>query len=68
MQVSSPHSSSVNYWDAGYPQAGNYWSDYAGADLFSGPAQDIAGSDGIGDVPYGINADHYDSYPLMQPH
>lgn len=51
-------------WDAGYPQGGNYWSDYAGTDLFSGPDQDVPGPDGIGDTPYGIDVSGSDRYPL----
>jgi parallel beta-helix repeat protein len=54
-----------NTWDDDYPSGGNYWSDYVGVDAFSGPNQDIAGSDGIGDTPYVIDADSQDRYPLM---
>ena len=60
----------VNYWDNGYPSGGNYWSDYTGSDVYSGPGQDIPGSDGIGDTPYlGITgvAGNLDNYPLWQP-
>ncbi|UCF12789.1 MAG: right-handed parallel beta-helix repeat-containing protein [Thermoplasmatales archaeon] len=54
-----------NYWDDGYPSGGNFWSDYTGVDNFSGPNQNIPGSDGIGDTPYTlINAE--DNYPLME--
>jgi parallel beta-helix repeat protein len=61
-----------NQWDDGYPSGGNYWADYTGDDLFSGPGQNITGCDGIGDIHYGIpdysgvvcNADRY---PLMTP-
>jgi parallel beta-helix repeat protein len=56
---------STNVWDNGYPSGGNYWSDYTGVDLYSGPNQDIPGSDGIGDTPYVIDADNRDRYPLM---
>jgi parallel beta-helix repeat protein len=58
--------SSGNVWDDGYPGGGNYWSDYTGVDLKSGPNQNQPGSDGIGDTPYtkgGIT----DRYPLMNP-
>ena len=58
---------SVNAWDAGYPSGGNYWSDYAGADLKSGPSQDMSGSDGIGDTQYVIDENNTDRYPLISP-
>ena len=58
----------VNRWDDGYPSGGNYWSDYAGTDQFSGLNQDQPGSDGFGDTPYVIDADSQDAYPLMVPH
>ncbi len=55
-------------WDDGYPAGGNYWSDYAGADQCSGPAQNVCtGSDGIGDTPHAIDADTRDRYPLTSP-
>jgi len=54
-------------WDDGYPSGGNYWSDYADVDLFSGPFQSITGSDGIWDHPYEIDADDIDNYPLVEP-
>ncbi|MCK4456430.1 MAG: right-handed parallel beta-helix repeat-containing protein [Thermoplasmata archaeon] len=56
-----------NQWDDGYPSGGNYWSDYAGVDVMSGPDQDQPGSDGIGDTPYNVDADTQDRYPLMDP-
>jgi len=37
---------------------GNYWSDYDGTD---------ANSDGIGDMPFIIDSNRRDSYPLMTP-
>jgi parallel beta-helix repeat protein len=58
---------SNNTWDDGYPSGGNYWSDYTGVDLYSGPYQNETGSDGIGDTPYTIDADNQDNYPLMSP-
>ena len=57
---------SYNIWDSGYPSGGNYWSDYTGLDLYSGPYQNLTGSDGIGDSVYRIDADNIDKYPLMQ--
>ena len=56
----------ANEWDAGYPGGGNFWSDYAGTDVFSGPNQDLPGSDGIGDIEYSVDANTYDDYPLME--
>lgn len=59
-----------NMWDDGYPSGGNYWSDYAGEDLYSGPNQDEPGSDGIGDTPRGTGTvfGNDDRYPLMEPY
>jgi len=59
---------STNIWDDGFPSGGNYWSDYVGVDVKSGPNQDLSGSDGIGDTPYVIDASNTDRYPLMNPH
>ena len=56
---------SINTWDNDYPSGGNYWSAYNGTDLKSGPYQNVTGSDGIGDVPYVIDANNTDDYPLM---
>ncbi|MCJ7423421.1 right-handed parallel beta-helix repeat-containing protein [Candidatus Bathyarchaeota archaeon] len=64
-QVFSPYSASI--WDDGYPSGGNYWSDYTGVDLKSGPNQNQLGSDGIGDTPYTIDSNNTDHYPLMWP-
>jgi len=63
--------SAYNDWDNGYPSGGNFWSDYKGKDKYSGPNQNIPGSDGIGDVPYeipGYDYEDYDFYPLMKPY
>ncbi len=58
----------IQIWDNGYPSGGNYWSDYNGTDLFSGLYQNETGSDGIGDIPYMININNIDRYPLMNPY
>ena len=54
-------------WDDGYPEGGNYWSDYSGIDQYSGPSQDMPGSDGFGDTSYSIGANGLDRYPFMSP-
>jgi parallel beta-helix repeat protein len=64
-QVNVIESGYNNSWDNGYASGGNYWSDYAGVDLYSGPHQNQTGSDGIGDTPYAIDANNKDNYPLM---
>ncbi len=57
-----------NSWNRAYPLGGNYWDGYTGSDDFSGPNQDIPGSDGIGDTAYPISGDNNkDNYPLMEP-
>jgi parallel beta-helix repeat protein len=56
------------FWDHDYPSGGNYWSDYNGTDLQSGPFQNETGSDGNGDTPYTIDGNNTDRYPLMQPY
>jgi hypothetical protein len=45
-----------NLWDNGV--YGNFWSNYNGTDIFG---------DGIGDVPYIIDGNNQDRYPLMKP-
>jgi parallel beta-helix repeat protein len=57
---------STGTWDKGYPSGGNYWSDYAGTDIHSGPDQNQPGSDGIGDTPYNCSENNQDRYPIMQ--
>ena len=59
---------STNVWVDGYPSGGNYWSDYTDVDLFSGPYQNETGCDGIGDIPYVIDGNNRDNYPLMEPY
>ncbi|MGD0496605.1 MAG: NosD domain-containing protein [Candidatus Bathyarchaeia archaeon] len=60
--------SHLNLWFMGYPQGGNYWSDYNGTDVYSGPYQNETGSDGLGDSWYVIDTLNFDPYPLMQPY
>jgi parallel beta-helix repeat protein len=55
---------SQNIWDNSYPSGGNYWSDYFGKDLKTGPKQDTEGSDGIIDEPRPIGVNNSDNYPL----
>jgi parallel beta-helix repeat protein len=55
----------VNVWDDGYPSGGNLWVDYIGVDFYSGPYQNVTGSDGIGDTAYVINANNIDHYPFQ---
>ena len=55
----------INVWDNGYPYGGNYWSDSYNEDFYSGPHQDVIGSDGIGDLIRNIDEDNFDNYPLM---
>ncbi len=58
----------TNFWDNGYPSGGNYWDRYMGPDQCSGPNQDVCPDpDGIGDIPYVIDLDSQDNYPLMAP-
>lgn len=61
------NSANDNDWDNGYPSGGNYWSNYTGPDDFSGPNQDIPGSDEIRDIPFEFDLDTKDDYPLMSP-
>jgi parallel beta-helix repeat protein len=59
---------SFNIWNDNYPSGGNYWSDYAGIDVCSGPYQNETGSDGIGDTQYNIGTTgRQDRYPLINP-
>jgi len=57
---------STNAWDDGYPSGGNYWSDYDGSDVYSGVYQNETGYDWIGDIPYVIDQNNADEYPLTQ--
>ena len=59
------HYATNNLFDAGYPDGGNYWSNYTGADEKSGENQDQSGSDGIGDTPYTFTSGQ-DNYPFIE--
>jgi parallel beta-helix repeat protein len=65
--AASTGASAHTVWNDNYPSGGNYWSRYTGLDLYSGPYQNITGSDGIGDTPYIPDTGSIDKYPLMQP-
>ena len=66
--IDAVFSSSTNLsFNASYPVGGNYWENYTGVDYYSGPSQNLHGSDGIGDTPYNLNATLKDYYPLMKP-
>jgi nitrous oxidase accessory protein len=54
--VSADATAYGNFWDNGV--YGNFWSNYNGTDAFG---------DGIGDVPYIIDGNNQDRYPLMKP-
>ncbi|MEM4704556.1 MAG: S8 family serine peptidase [Candidatus Bathyarchaeia archaeon] len=57
---------SVNEWDNGYPDGGNFWSNHVTTDLYSGPYQNETGSDGIVDTQYVINSNNKDKYPIAK--
>ncbi|MDH5734069.1 MAG: right-handed parallel beta-helix repeat-containing protein [Candidatus Bathyarchaeota archaeon] len=51
--------SSIDAWDNGYPSGGNYWSDH------NPPDEDF---DKIGDLPYAVDENNTDRYPLIYPY
>lgn len=61
------YDSGMSTWDAGYPLGGNYWDLWTSPDLANGPNQDLPGADGIVDLPYVIDANSQDNYPLTTP-
>jgi parallel beta-helix repeat protein len=58
-QIYDPQNSSVNDWNDGPQYGGNYWNDHNVPD---------GNMDGVGDVPYVINENNTDEYPLIYPH
>lgn len=56
---------SSDTWDNGYPDGGNYWDSYSGVDLYHGVMQNIAGSDGRGELSISVEGGGIDRYPLM---
>lgn len=59
---------SVNTWDDGYPSGGNYWSAHIDLDFYSGPYQNETGTDGIVDIPYILDGNNRDRYPIYRAH
>lgn len=66
-QISVNPNGAADIWDDGYSSGGNYWSDFNPPDIYSGPHQDETGSDKIGDIPYNIDTNNADNYPLIYP-
>ena len=61
---------SLNNWDKGYDDGGNYWDDFKDRypyveDTHSGPGQNEPGSDGYWDEPYTVKGDNIDHYPVV---
>jgi len=61
----STSSSCDNIWDLGYPIGGNYWCESEVKDFFKGPFQNETGSDLISDIPYAIDEENVDHFPLI---
>ncbi|NIN53203.1 MAG: S8 family serine peptidase [Nitrososphaeria archaeon] len=59
---------SESIFDNGYPNGGNYWKDYNGTDIYSGPCQNENGSDLVGDAPFTVIESIQDRYPIMSPY
>lgn len=58
---------SKNAWNSSYPFGGNYWDDFLFNDSFSGPLQNLTGSDGIADGLRYLNEYNIDFYPVGAP-
>jgi parallel beta-helix repeat protein len=56
-----------NIWDDGYSMGGNFWSNYGCTDDKRGSEQNQAGNDGICDLPFIIDSNNSDHYPLTTP-
>ena len=54
---------SENVWDNDYPAGGNYWSNYA--NLY--PEAEELENSGIWEMPYIIDENNQDRYPLLNP-
>lgn len=54
------NTNSVNIWDNGYSDGGNYWSNYQS----KYPSATEIDNSGIGNTPYVINPNNTDNYPL----
>lgn len=52
---------SINIWDNGYPDGGNYWSDYK--ERY--PNATELDDSGLWEVPYVIDAKNQDNYPII---
>ena len=67
-QVIYYYSGYQDIWHNGYLSGGNYWSDHNPPDIYSGSHQNETGRDKIGDIPYVIDGNNTDSYPLIYPY
>jgi len=61
-------SSSTQDWNASYPIGGNYWDSYSGTDIFQSTYQNQTGSDGMIDMPFVLDSNNTDQYPLTKPY
>lgn len=64
LSVSSSTNVRLNF---SYPIGGNYWGGIKIADNYSGPNQNVPGSDGINDSAVTLAAGYVDYYPLVKP-